>query len=181
MSQAQPSPLNLDLTRPHIHPDCFVAPNAIVIGNVTLGAESSIWYQCVLRGDVSTITIGERTNIQDGTIIHADPGFPTIIGNDVTVGHGAIVHGAVVEDGCLIGIRSTLLNGCKIGKGSVIGAGALVPEGMIVPPNSLVMGVPGKIVKEVSAKLAERSQRGAAGYVRFSKAHKKAWPKSLKG
>jgi carbonic anhydrase/acetyltransferase-like protein (isoleucine patch superfamily) len=181
MSQAQPSTLNLDLTRPHIHPACFVAPNAIVIGNVTLGAESSIWYQCVLRGDVSTITIGERTNIQDGTIIHADPGFPTIIGNDVTVGHGAIVHGAVVEDGCLIGIRSTLLNGCKIGKGSVIGAGALVPEGMIVPPHSLVMGVPGKVVREVPERLAERSKRGAAGYVRFSQAHKQAWPQSLKG
>jgi carbonic anhydrase/acetyltransferase-like protein (isoleucine patch superfamily) len=169
------SNLNLDLTRPYIPADCFIAPNAIVIGNVTLGAESSVWYQCVLRGDVSTITIGERTNIQDGTIIHADPGFPTIIGNDVTVGHGAIVHGAVVEDECLIGIRSTLLNGCKIGKGSVIGAGALVPEGMIVPPNSVVMGVPGKVVREVPERLAERSKRGTAGYVRFARAHKGAW------
>ncbi|MEP7200148.1 MAG: gamma carbonic anhydrase family protein [Chloroflexota bacterium] len=169
------SDLNLDLSRTHIHASCFIAPNAIVIGNVMIGAESSVWYGCVLRGDVSTITIGERTNIQDGTIIHADLGAPTIIGNDVTVGHGAIVHGAVVADGCLIGIRATLLNNCNIGAGSVIGAGALVPEGMVVPPNSVVMGVPGKVVKDVSAKLAERSQRGTAGYVRFAKAHKGAW------
>jgi carbonic anhydrase/acetyltransferase-like protein (isoleucine patch superfamily) len=169
--------LNLDLTRPSVDASCFVAPNAIVIGSVTLGAESSIWYQCVLRGDVSTITIGERTNIQDGTVVHADPGFPAVIGSDVTVGHGAIVHGAVIEDGCLIGIRATLLNGCHIGAGSVIGAGALVPEGMSVPPNSVVMGVPGKVIKEVSEKLAERSKRGAAGYVRFAKAHKGAWEK----
>ena len=177
MTETHTEPLNLDLTRPHIHPSCFVAPNAIVIGAVTLGAESSIWYQCVLRGDVSTITIGERTNIQDGSILHADPGFPTVVGNDVTVGHGAIVHGAVIEDSCLIGIRATLLNGCHIGAGSVIGAGALVPEGLVVPPNSVVMGVPGKVIKEVSAKLAERSQRGSAGYVRFAKGHKRAWEK----
>lgn len=177
MTEAHTQPLNLELTRPHINPSCFVAPNAIVIGAVTMGAESSIWYQCVLRGDVSTITIGERTNIQDGSILHADPGFPTVIGNDVTVGHGAIVHGAVIEDGCLIGIRATLLNGCRIGAGSVIGAGALVPEGMLVPPNSVVMGVPGKVIKEVSERLAERSRRGSAGYVRFAKGHKRAWEK----
>jgi carbonic anhydrase/acetyltransferase-like protein (isoleucine patch superfamily) len=171
----QTNPLNLDLGRTHLDPTCFVAPNAIVIGSVSMGAESSIWYQCVLRGDVSTITIGERTNIQDGAIVHADPGFPTIIGNEVTVGHGAIVHGAVIEDGCLIGIRATLLNGCRIGAGSVVGAGALVPEGMIVPPNSVVMGMPGRIIKEVGEKLAERSKRGTAGYVRFAKGHKEAW------
>jgi carbonic anhydrase/acetyltransferase-like protein (isoleucine patch superfamily) len=177
VTDAHPQTLNLDLTRPNIHASCFVAPNATVVGAVAMGAESSIWYQCVLRGDVSTIKIGERTNIQDGTIVHADPGFPTVIGNEVTVGHGAIVHGAIIEDGCLIGIRATLLNGCKIGAGSVVGAGALVPEGMVVPPNSVVMGVPGKVVKEVSEKLADRSKRGTAGYVRFAKGHKGAWEK----
>lgn len=169
--------LNLDRSLPNVDGSCFIAPNAVVIGNVALGAESSVWYQCVLRGDVSTITVGERTNLQDGAIVHADPGFPTMIGNDVTVGHGAIIHGAIVEDRCLIGIRATLLNGCKIGAGSVVGAGAVVPEGMVVPPNSVVMGVPAKVVKEVSERLAERSKRGTEGYVRFAKAHKEAWEK----
>ena len=169
------SDLNLDRSLSSVDSSCFVAPTAIIIGNVTLGAESSVWYQCVLRGDVSTITVGERTNLQDGAIVHADPGFPTIIGNDVTVGHGAIIHGAVVEDNCLIGIRATLLNGCRIGAGSVVGAGALVPEGMVVPPNSVVMGIPARVVKEVAARLAERSRRGAEGYVRFAKAHKQSW------
>ena len=169
------SELNLDRSLPNVDSSCFIAPNAMLIGSVTLGAESSVWYQCVLRGDVSTITVGERTNVQDGTIVHADPGFPTVIGSDVTIGHGAIVHGAIVEDGCLVGIRATLLNGCRIGAGSVVGAGALVTEGMVVPPNSLVMGIPAKIIKEVPAPLAERSRKGTAGYVRFAKAHKQSW------
>lgn len=167
--------LNLDLTRATVHPSCFIAPGAILIGAVVMGAESSVWYQCVLRADVSSITIGERTNIQDGTIIHADPGYPTMIGNDVTVGHGVVVHGAVVEDGCLIGIRATLLNGCRIGAGSMVGAGAVVTESMVVPPNSLVLGVPAKVVRPVSEQQAARTQRGAAGYVRFAKAHKGVW------
>jgi carbonic anhydrase/acetyltransferase-like protein (isoleucine patch superfamily) len=171
------SDLNLDRSLPNVHASCFVAPNATVIGNVALGAESSVWYQCVLRGDVSSITVGERSNLQDGAIVHADPGLPTIIGNDVTVGHGAIIHGAVIEDGCLIGIRATLLNGCKIGGGSVVGAGAVVPEGMVVPPNSVVMGIPARVVKAVPAQLGERSRRGTEGYVRFAKAHKELWEK----
>jgi carbonic anhydrase/acetyltransferase-like protein (isoleucine patch superfamily) len=171
------SELNLDRSLANVHRSCFVAPSAIVIGNVAIGAESSVWYQCVLRGDVSTITIGERTNIQDGAIVHADPGFPTIVGNDVTVGHGAIIHGAVIEDGCLIGIRATLLNGCKIGAGCVVGAGSVVTEGMVVPPDSVVMGIPAMVVKEVPARLSERSRRGTEGYVRFAKAHKESWGK----
>ena len=166
---------NLDRSRAQIDSSCFIAPNAIVIGDVAMGAQSSVWYACVLRGDVAPIRIGERTNIQDGTIIHADPGYPTTVGNDVTVGHGAIVHGATVEDGALIGIRATLLNGCVIGAGSVIGAGALVPEGMVVPPNSVVLGVPGKVVRPVDEKLAERNRRGAAGYVRNAAAHRAVW------
>ncbi len=166
---------NLDITRAQIDPSCFIAPNAVIIGDVAIGAGSSVWYACVLRGDVAPIRIGERTNIQDGTIIHADPGYPTTIGSDVTVGHGAIVHGATVEDGALIGIRATLLNGCQIGAGSVIGAGALVPEKMVVPPGSVVMGVPGKVVRPVDEKLAERNRRGAAGYVRNAAAHRAVW------
>ncbi len=167
--------LNLDRSRANIHPSCFIAPTAIVIGAVTMGAESSVWYQCVLRADVATITIGERTNVQDGTIIHADPTFPTIIGSDVTIGHGAIVHGAVIEDTCLIGMRATLLNGCKIGAGSIVGSGAVVTEGMVVPPGSLVLGIPAKVVKPVSEQHIARQKRGAVDYVGYAKAHKASW------
>ncbi len=166
---------NLDRTRAGVDESCFIAPNALLIGDIHIGAQSSVWYGCVLRADVAPIRIGERTNIQDGTVMHADPGFPTVVGNDVTVGHAAIIHGAVVEDGALIGIRATLLNGCRIGAGSVVGAGALVPEGMVVPPNSLVMGIPAKVVRAVDERLATRNRRGTAHYVRTAQAHKGAW------
>lgn len=169
------SEYNLDRTRAGVDASCFVAPNAILIGDIRIGTGSSVWYGCVLRADVAPIRIGGRTNIQDGTIMHADPGFPTVVGDDVTVGHAAIIHGAVVEDGALIGIRATLLNGCRIGAGSVVGAGALVPEGMIVPPNSLVLGIPAKVVREVDERLATRNRRGTAHYVRTAQAHKAAW------
>ena len=141
---------------PTIHPTAFVAPTAVVMGNVTLGAESSVWYTSVLRGDMAPIVIGARTNIQDGTIVHVDEGFPCTIGERVGVGHRAILHGCTVEDECLIGMGSILLNGVHIGTGSVVAAGAVVPEGMQVPPGSLVMGVPGRIVRQVTPDLAER-------------------------
>ena len=169
------SDLNLDRTHAHIDSSCFVAPGAIVIGAVSLGAQASVWYNCVLRGDVSTITIGERSNIQDGTVIHADIGFPTTIGNDCTVGHGAVVHGATVEDGCLIGMRAVLLNGCRVGAGSIVGSGAVVTEGTLIPPNSLVLGVPAKVVRALGAQQSQRGRHGAADYVRFAQAHKQSW------
>src|SRR2546425_232427 len=162
------SDLNLDRTHGHIDSSCFVAPGAIVIGAVSMGAQASVWYNCVLRGDVSTITIGERSNIQDGTVIHADIGFPTTIGNDCTVGHGAVVHGATVEDGCLIGMRAVLLNGCRVGAGSIVGSGAVVTEGTLIPPNSLVLGVPAKVVRALDAQQSQRGPHGAADYVRFA-------------
>lgn len=168
-------PLNLDRTHANVHPSCFIAPGAVVIGAVTLGADSSVWYNAVLRADVETISIGERTNIQDGVIMHADHGYPTVVGSDVTIGHGAIIHGAMVEDGCLIGMRAVLLNGCKIGAGSIVGSGAVVTEGMIVPPNSLVLGVPAKVVRGLDDKQALRGKRGAAEYAQFAQAHKAAW------
>jgi len=130
----------------------FVAPNAAVIGRVTLHANSSVWFSCVLRGDVERIDIGEGSNIQDGAVIHADPGFPALIGANVTVGHSAMLHGCMVGDGSLIGIGAVVLNGAMIGKRCLIGANALVTEGMHVPDGSVVLGSPGKIKKTLSAE-----------------------------
>ncbi|HEV8125004.1 MAG TPA: gamma carbonic anhydrase family protein [Gemmatimonadales bacterium] len=157
---------------PHIHPTCFIAPTATVLGDVTLGAESSIWFGSVLRGDVAKIVIGSQTNIQDGSIVHVDTGFPCTIGQRVGVGHRAIVHGCTIEDECLIGMGSVILNGVHVGSGSVIAAGAVVPEGMRIPPGSLVMGVPGRIVRQVDAELAERIRGTWEHYVERAREYK---------
>ncbi|EED32567.1 transferase hexapeptide repeat [gamma proteobacterium NOR5-3] len=129
----------------------FVAPNAAVIGRVRLGDKSSVWFSCVLRADVESIEIGAGTNIQDGTVIHADPGFPARIGDNVTVGHNAMIHGCTIGDGTLVGINAVVLNGATIGKGCLIGANALVTEGMDIPDGSLVMGSPAVVRKTLSA------------------------------
>ena len=134
----------------------FIADNAAVIGSVTLQADASVWFCCVLRGDVERIEIGARSNIQDGTVIHADPGFPTIVGEDVTVGHNAMLHGCEIGDGSLVGINAVVLNGAKVGKGCLIGANALVTEGMVIPDGSLVLGSPAKI----KTSLSEDQQMG---------------------
>ncbi|MFT6051127.1 MAG: carbonic anhydrase/acetyltransferase-like protein (isoleucine patch superfamily) [Halioglobus sp.] len=134
----------------------FIADNAAVIGSVTLQAGVSIWFSCVLRGDVERIDIGARSNIQDGTVIHADAGFPTVVGDDVTVGHNAMLHGCEIGDGSLVGINAVVLNGAKVGKGCLIGANALVTEGMIIPDGSLVLGSPAKI----KTTLSEEQQLG---------------------
>ncbi len=157
---------------PTIHKTAFVAPTAVVMGNVTLGAESSVWYTSVLRGDMAPIVIGAQTNIQDGTIVHVDTGLPCTIGERVGVGHKAILHGCTVEDECLIGMGSILLNGVRIGTGSVVAAGAVVPEGMQVPPGSLVMGVPGRIVRQVTPELAERITTTWQHYVDQARDHR---------
>ena len=114
---------------PKIHPSAFIAPGAMIIGAVTIGEESSIWFNCVLRGDLEYIEVGDRTNIQDGTVVHLDPGFPCVIGDDVTIGHGAIVHGCTVEDGAMISMGATILTGAKIGERAIVAAGAVVREG----------------------------------------------------
>jgi carbonic anhydrase/acetyltransferase-like protein (isoleucine patch superfamily) len=155
-----------------IHPTAFVAPTASVMGNVTLGAESSVWYGAVLRGDMAPIVIGERTNLQDGTIVHVDEGEPCTIGSRVGVGHRVILHGCTVEDDCLIGMGSILLNGVRIGSGSVVAAGAVIPEGMQIPPRSLVMGVPGRIVRPVNDALTERIAGTWSHYVEQARAHR---------
>jgi len=158
-----------------IHPTAFVAPGAIVVGQVTLGAEASLWFGVVVRGDLETVTIGPQSNVQDGCILHADPGQPCVLGARVSLGHGAIVHAAVVEDDVLIGMRATVLNGAHIGSGSVVAAGALVPPGMVVPPQSLVMGLPGKVVRPATAQDRELILRTAQHYVDYSRAYRQAY------
>lgn len=157
---------------PSVHPTAFIAPTAVVMGDVTVGEESSVWYTSVLRGDMAPITIGAQTNIQDGTIVHVDEGVPCTVGSRVGVGHRVILHGCTVEDESLVGMGSILLNGVVVGTGSVIAAGAVVPEGMVVPPRSLVMGVPGRIVRSVDSALAARIAFTWAHYVRQAAVHR---------
>ena len=149
----------------------FIAPNASVMGNITFGKNVSVWYGAVIRADVEAIIIGNNSNIQDTAVLHADPGDPTIIGNDVTVGHGAIIHGAIIGDGSLIGMRATILNKARIGKNCIIGACALVTEGMIIPDNSLVVGIPAKVVRQISEQQAQLLKLGALHYVEMAKRH----------
>jgi carbonic anhydrase/acetyltransferase-like protein (isoleucine patch superfamily) len=155
-----------------IHPSAFIAPTASVMGEVSLGEDSSVWYGAVLRGDMAPITIGPKSNIQDGTIVHVDEGVPCTVGARVGVGHRVILHGCHVEDDCLIGMGSVLLNGVRIGTGSVVAAGAVVPEGMSIPPGSLVMGVPGRIVRPVGEALARRIAETWAHYVGQARDHR---------
>ncbi|MEV0298651.1 gamma carbonic anhydrase family protein [Nocardia sp. NPDC050710] len=135
---------------PKIDESAWIAPNATVIGRVHLAAEVSIWYGAVLRADLEDITVGARTNIQDGCVLHADPGFALTVGSGVSVGHNAILHGCTVGDDVLVGMGATVLNGAVIGAGSLIAANALIPEGAQIPPGSLVAGVPGKVRRELS-------------------------------
>lgn len=157
---------------PTIHPDAFVAPNATVLGRVTVASEASIWYGCVVRGDIEPITIGEQTNIQDNTVVHIDPGLPTLIGARVGVGHRCLIHGCVIEDECLIGMGATVLSGAVIETGSVIAAGALITEGTKVPAGSLVMGVPAKVVRPVDDELRSRIDLTWRDYLEMARAHK---------
>jgi len=149
----------------------FIASSASVMGQVSLGEQSSVWYGAVIRADVEKIIVGQRTNIQDTAVLHADEGSPTIIGDDVTVGHGAIVHGATVGDGSLIGMRATILNNAKIGRFCIIGAHALVTEGMEVPDFSMVLGTPGKVVKQLPESIAAHLLGSAAHYVAMGQRH----------
>ena len=144
----------------------FIAPDAAVIGAVELGEHSSVWFGAVLRGDNEPIRIGARSNIQDGSVIHTDLAFPTVVGNDVTVGHRVILHGCTVDDGCTVGMGAILLNGSHVGANSLVAAGALLPEGREYPPGSLIMGVPGRVVRLLSDEERAEVARGADIYVR---------------
>ena len=150
----------------------FIASTATVIGDVRLGDQVSIWFNTVLRGDINFIQIGHRTNIQDNCVCHLENDIPCIVGSDVTVGHNAILHGCTVEDGCLIGMGAIVLNGARIGKGSIIGAGAVVKEHMVVPPGSLVVGIPGKIIRDCGPGSYDNNVKWAAKYVALAKQHK---------
>lgn len=158
---------------PRIAASAYIDPSAQVIGDVEIGERSSVWPNAVIRGDVNFIRIGEETNIQDNCVVHVDSGhFPTIVGNRVTVGHGVILHGCTVEDDCVIGIGAIVLNGAKVGRGSIVAAGALVPEGMEIPPNSVVMGVPAKVRREVTEEERKRFEQNCRNYVRYAQTYK---------
>lgn len=159
--------LPFDGITPTIAEDCFIAPNATIIGAVTIGAGSSVWYNTVLRGDLGPITIGQRTSVQDGCVIHADTGHPTTIGDNVTIGHGAILHGCTVGRGCLIGMRSTILNDVVVGEFSTVGAGAVV-SGKVIPPRSLVLGIPARILRQVTDDEVATVVRGEKEYAILS-------------
>ena len=143
-----------------------------MLGDVTLGAHASVWYGCVLRGDMAPIVVGERSNVQDGTIVHVDDDRPALIGARVGIGHRAVIHGCTIADDCLIGMGSVLLNGVVIGAGSVVAAGSVVPEGLEVPPGSLVMGVPGRVRRPVDDTLRARIQGTWEHYVEEAKRHR---------
>ncbi len=158
---------------PKIAASAYIDPSAQVIGNVTVGERSSLWPGAVARGDVHSIAIGEESNIQDNSVLHCDaPDFPLVIGNRVTVGHLVMLHGCTVEDECVIGIGSVVLNGARIGKGSVVAAGAVVPEGMQVPPGSMVMGLPAKVKREITADEQQRFRDNAQHYVEACDAYR---------
>lgn len=157
--------------QPAIHEDVYIADTADVIGQVTLKARASVWYQAVLRGDSDHLAIGEESNIQDGAVLHADPGYPLKVGKGVTVGHQAMLHGCTVGDGCLIGIQAVVLNGAVIGENSLVGAGAFIKEGAVFPPNSLIVGSPAKVVRELSAEAVEALKLNAQSYVIRGKQH----------
>ena len=155
-----------------IHPTAFIAPGAVVVGQVTLEQNTGVWFNATLRGDVERITIAADSNVQEGCIFHADPGYPVHVGRGVTVGHGAVVHGATVGDNCIVGIRAVLLNGCVVGENSIVGAGALLTEGKVYPPNVLILGMPAKVVRDLTKEEIEANRGSAARYVERAAAFK---------
>jgi len=149
---------------PQIDATAYIADGAQLIGDVVLGSGVSVWFNAVLRGDTERISVGAGSNVQDGAILHADPGFPCTVGAGVVTGHGAILHGCQIGDDCLIGMGAVVLNGAKIGPGSIVAAGAVVPEGKEFPPRSLIMGVPAKVVREATTQDLEQIAAGARHY-----------------
>lgn len=149
----------------------FIAPNSTMVGKITAGVDIGIWYGAVVRADKDQIIIGERSNIQDNCVVHTSAGHPVTIGEDVSVGHGAILHGCTIQDRVLIGMGAIVLNGAVIGEESIIGAGALVSEGKQIPPRSLVLGVPGKVVRQVTSEEVSGTLQNAASYVTLAREH----------
>ncbi|KDN82170.1 gamma carbonic anhydrase family protein [Kitasatospora cheerisanensis] len=161
---------------PAVDPDAFVAPTAVVVGDVRIAAGASIWYGAVLRGDAESITVGAGSNIQDNCTLHADPGFPLVVGERISVGHNAVLHGCTIEDDVLVGMNATVLNGARIGAGSLVAAGAVVPQGMTVPPGSLVAGVPARIRRELTEQEKAGITANGTGYELLATAHRDLRP-----
>jgi len=157
--------------RPELQDDVYVAETADVIGQVTLKRGASVWYQAVLRGDTDHLEVGEESNIQDGAVLHADPGFPLRVGKGVTVGHQAMLHGCTIGDGSLVGIQAVILNGAVIGENCLVAAGAVVKEGAEFPAGSLIVGAPARVVRELSEEAIEGLRKNAAGYVERGRLH----------
>ena len=157
---------NFKKTTPTLHKESWAAANAVLIGKVILKKEANVWFNVVLRGDIEEIIIGEGSNVQDGCVFHTDPGCPLILGKNVTVGHMAMLHGCIIGDETLIGIGSTILNKTKIGKNCIIGANTLIPENKIIPDRSLILGSPGKIIRQVSVKEIKEIKENAKHYIK---------------
>jgi carbonic anhydrase/acetyltransferase-like protein (isoleucine patch superfamily) len=157
---------------PQLAPGAWVADSATVLGRVVLGEQSSVWYGAVLRGDNDSITLGRRVNVQDGSVLHTDHGFPLVLGDDVSVGHQAMLHGCTVGEGSLIGIQAVVLNGARIGRNCLVGAGSVVTEGKTFPDNSLILGSPAKAVRELSPEQAARMRGAAVHYVENAPRHR---------
>ena len=164
---------NFNNISPKLDKDSWYAPNSVLIGDVTLKKDANIWFNATLRGDLEPIIIGEGSNIQDGSVIHTDPGCPTIVGKGVTVGHMVMLHGCEISDDCIIGIGSTILNKAKIGKNCIIGANSLVTENKVIPDRSLVLGSPGKVVRQVTDEEIKHIKENARDYVENIKKYKK--------
>ena len=167
-----PMLVSLGARVPEADPDAWVAPGAALVGDVRLGPRASVWYACVLRADGGSITVGARSNIQDGSVAHADEHGDVVVGEDVSVGHRAVLHGCVVEDGCLVGMGAVVLTGARIGAGSLVAAGAVVREGAVVPPGSLVAGVPGQVRRPLTQEEATRVRENARSYLDLLALHR---------
>ena len=163
---------NVAIKTPQINESAFIADGAKVIGDVIMKSESSVWYNTVVRADINQIIVGERSNIQDNSVLHLENDQGVIIGNDVTIGHNAIIHGCTIGDGALIGMGSIIMNGATIGKGAVVGAGAIVTENMHVPDLGLVVGLPGKVIKTLSEDTYDKNVKWAKKYVQLATVHK---------
>ena len=172
--ETQPLVLPYDGIEPAIDPTAWLAPNATVIGEAHVGPRASIFYGAVVRADMAAVHLGAGSNLQDNVVVHTDTGLPAIIGAGVTVGHAAVVHGCVIEDQCLIGMNATVLNGAVVGSGSLVAAGAVVREGAIVPPRSLVVGVPGRVLRPLTADEQDRVIAGSAIYIELASRHREA-------
>lgn len=157
-----------------IHPSVFVGQGAVIVGEVHLAEGCGVWFNATLRGDTTPVRIGSRTNIQEGAVLHADPGFPAVVGEGVTIGHGAVVHGATVGNNSLIGIRAVLLNGVVVGRDCVVGANSLLPPGNVYPAGVLILGSPAKVMRELSPEEIEANRQTAQGYVEKARAFRQS-------